>query len=34
LLAPHGYLFVGHSETLTGVLSDFKSVAPSIYNKG
>jgi chemotaxis protein methyltransferase CheR len=28
-----GYLFVGHAETLTGILSAFKPVAPSIYVK-
>ena len=28
-----GFLFVGHAETLTGIISDFKSVAPSIYIK-
>jgi len=28
-----GYLFVGHAETLTGILSEFKPVAPSIYVK-
>lgn len=28
-----GFLFVGHAETLTGILSDFKPVAPSIYIK-
>jgi chemotaxis protein methyltransferase CheR len=33
LLKAGGYLFVGHAETLTGILSDFKAVAPSIYIK-
>jgi chemotaxis protein methyltransferase CheR len=31
LLAPKGLLFVGHSENLTGMISDFRSAAPSIY---
>jgi chemotaxis protein methyltransferase CheR len=34
MLKPGGYLFVGHAETLTGILSEFKPVAPSIYIKG
>jgi chemotaxis protein methyltransferase CheR len=33
LLRPGGYLFVGHAETLTGIISKFKAVAPSIYIK-
>ena len=33
LLRPGGYLIVGHAESLTGILSDFKSVKPSIYIK-
>ncbi len=33
LLKPGGYLFVGHAESLTGILSKFKSVRPSIYVK-
>ena len=33
LLKPGGYLFVGHAESLTGMLSEFKSVRPSIYMK-
>jgi chemotaxis protein methyltransferase CheR len=28
-----GFLFVGHAETLTGILSEFRPVAPSIYVK-
>lgn len=31
LLKPGGYLIVGHAESLTGMLSIFKSVKPSIY---
>ncbi|MDG5816630.1 protein-glutamate O-methyltransferase [Chitinispirillales bacterium ANBcel5] len=33
LLKPGGYLFVGHSESLTGLLSGMKAVKPSIYIK-
>jgi chemotaxis protein methyltransferase CheR len=33
LLRPGGYLMVGHAESLSGMLSSFKSVAPSIYIK-
>lgn len=33
LLKPGGYLFVGHAESLTGILSGFKSVKPSVYVK-
>jgi len=33
LLKPGGYLFVGHAESLAGMLSDFKSVRPAIYAK-
>jgi len=33
LLKPGGYLIVGHAESLTGLMSDFKSVKPSIYIK-
>jgi chemotaxis protein methyltransferase CheR len=33
LLKPDGYLFVGHAESLTGLLSGFKAVKPSIYIK-
>ncbi|MFH0920622.1 MAG: protein-glutamate O-methyltransferase [Fibrobacterota bacterium] len=32
-LAEDGYLFLGHSEGLTGVQHDFKYVKPSIYSK-
>lgn len=28
-----GYLFVGHAESLTGILSGFKAVKPSVYVK-
>ena len=34
LLKPGGYLIVGHAESLTGMMSNFKSVKPSIYIKG
>jgi chemotaxis protein methyltransferase CheR len=33
LLRRGGYLFVGHAESLTGMLSGFKSVMPSVYIK-
>lgn len=33
LLAPGGYLIVGHSESLTGLTGDFRVVRPSIYRK-
>jgi len=31
LLRPEGYLVVGHAESLTGMVSDFKNIKPSIY---
>jgi chemotaxis protein methyltransferase CheR len=33
LLRPGGYLFVGHAESLTGMLSGFRVVQPSVYVK-
>lgn len=33
LLKPGGYLMVGHAESLTGMMSEFKTVRPSIYVK-
>ncbi len=33
LLKPSGYLMVGHAESLTDIVSDFKAVKPSIYVK-
>jgi chemotaxis protein methyltransferase CheR len=33
LLKPGGYLMVGHAESLTGMMSEFKTVQPSIYVK-
>lgn len=33
LLKPGGYLFVGHAESLTGMVSSFKGVQPSVYVK-
>lgn len=33
LLKKGGYLFVGHAESLTGMISNFKPVRPSIYVK-
>ena len=33
LLRPDGFLVVGHSESLSGILGHFKSVEPSIYTK-
>lgn len=34
LLKPGGYLIVGHSESLTGMISPFRNRLPSIYQKG
>lgn len=31
--APGGYLFIGHSESLTGVSDDFERVAPTVYRR-
>jgi len=31
LLKPHGYLMVGHSESLAGRMGGFRSVKPSVY---
>lgn len=33
LLKPGGLLLVGHAEGLTGMVSDFKSVKPTVYRK-
>jgi chemotaxis protein methyltransferase CheR len=33
LLAPGGYLMVGHSESLTGAVHDFKYIQPATYQK-
>lgn len=33
LLKPGGYLMVGHAESLSGMLSHFRSVEPSVYIK-
>lgn len=33
LLKPGGYLMVGHAESLSGLLSRFKSIKPSVYIK-
>lgn len=33
LLRPGGYLFVGHAESLTGLVSDFAAVEPAVYIK-
>jgi chemotaxis protein methyltransferase CheR len=33
LLRPGGYLMVGHAESLSGMLSDFRAIEPSIYIK-
>jgi chemotaxis protein methyltransferase CheR len=32
-LEPGGYLFVGHSESLTGIAHTLESVAPAVYRK-
>ncbi|MDR3072007.1 MAG: protein-glutamate O-methyltransferase CheR [Clostridiales Family XIII bacterium] len=34
VLRPGGYLFVGHSESLSTLKHDFEYIAPSIYRKG
>ncbi len=34
LLKSGGYLFVGHAESLSGFVSDFKTIKPSVYCKG
>ena len=34
LLKPGGYLFIGHAESLTGLVNNLKSVRPSVYLKG
>jgi len=33
LLAPGGYLFTGHSESLTGIANGLKTIKPSVYQK-
>lgn len=33
LLKPGGYLVVGHAESLTGIVSDFRYVKPAVYVK-
>jgi chemotaxis protein methyltransferase CheR len=33
LLRPDGHLMIGHSESLTGIVSEMKSVAPAVYCK-
>jgi len=33
LVRPGGYLMVGHAESLSGMLSEFKTVEPSVYIK-
>jgi chemotaxis protein methyltransferase CheR len=33
ILAPGGYLFIGHSESLSGFTHNFKYVQPCIYQK-
>src|SRR6185437_11427337 len=32
-IEPGGYLFVGHSESLTGIAHQFEFVAPALYRK-
>lgn len=33
VLAPGGYLFIGHSETINSGWTDFRSVLPAVYHK-
>jgi chemotaxis protein methyltransferase CheR len=33
LVRPGGLLIVGHSESLTGLVSDFKTIQPAVYAK-
>jgi chemotaxis protein methyltransferase CheR len=33
VLKPGGYLMVGHAESLTGLVSEFRTVRPSVYTK-
>jgi chemotaxis protein methyltransferase CheR len=33
MLAPHGYLYIGHSETLFKISDRFKPVGGTIYRK-
>jgi chemotaxis protein methyltransferase CheR len=33
-LEPGGYLFIGLSETLSGINNDFIQISPAIYRKG
>ncbi|MDR1117335.1 MAG: protein-glutamate O-methyltransferase CheR [Oscillospiraceae bacterium] len=33
ILEPDGYLFIGMSETLSGINDDFKQISPAIYKK-
>jgi chemotaxis protein methyltransferase CheR len=32
-LEPQGYLFLGHSETLSGITTELHAVAPAIYER-
>lgn len=34
LVRPSGYLFLGHSESLIGIRSEFRYIRPTIYRKG
>jgi len=34
VLAVGGYLFIGLSETLSGIMGDFEQIAPAIYKRG
>ena len=33
LLKPKGYLLIGHSESLTGLVTNFKALMPAVYIK-
>jgi chemotaxis protein methyltransferase CheR len=32
-LAPGGYLFIGHSESLTGLAHPYQYIQPAVYRK-
>jgi chemotaxis protein methyltransferase CheR len=34
VISTSGYVFIGHSESLTGVQHRFRYIRPSVYRKG